>query len=509
MPLLVMISLSVASGLIIEFRGAPLKSDLSLWLYSEAHARGYREILPGFTAQTGRTVGLGLIPQQSLNTRMVSLFMTGRTEGELPDLVELEIADIGKYFRPPVNDVGLLPLNSYLSNSGFLEIPGTSAPGHEGANARSRSDGKIYTYRAGRWTVNTERSRPDAWIDRIVGSRLAPFSKQGIIFGVPHDVHPVTLSYRKDLWDEAGVDPEWAVAPDGVKRRPTWPEFQEKCLKFQMFWKTHGVRNRHAMELFQSQPDMLVCLLLQRHINVIDENGDLHLTDARTVQTVAFYAQLVAGLRQVAVEAAGGTGPWANDIIQGNICSFLTPDWRLTDLRRYAPDLAGKLRMMPLPRFESTDRAGRRCPEMDDAATSTWGGTMIGIARSSKHPDDAWKLIEFLDFSDVGLESRARNTNNLPPLRDYWDKPFFHQPDPFFGGQKTFEMYVDLADQIPPRFETWSSALGRYGLGYTLNQCTGYLRRGGSVEGLEEYAASQLARVERYVRRCIEHGTFQ
>jgi ABC-type glycerol-3-phosphate transport system substrate-binding protein len=254
---------------------------------------------------------------------------------------------------------------------------------------------------------------------------------------------------------------------------------------------------------------MLLCLLLQRHVNVIDESGALHLTDARTVQTLAFYAQLVAGARQVAVESAGGTGPWANDIIQGNICAFLTPDWRLPDLRRYAPGLAGKLRMMSLPLFETTNSEGHQVPDGSDAPTSTWGGTMVGITRASKHPDQAWKLIEFLDFSDVGLESRARSTNSLPPLRDYWDKPFFHEADPFFGGQKTFELYIELADQIPPRYETWSSTLGRYGLGYALNQCAAYLNRGGSPAGLEAFAAAQLGRVEAYVKRCIEHGTFE
>jgi len=503
-----MLCLSVASGVVVAVRRGPAKADVRLWLYSEEHARAYREVLPAFSAQTGKSVGLDLIPQQSLNTRLVSLFMSGRTEGELPDLVELEIADVGKYFRPTVNEVGLLPLNEYLGNSGFREIAGLSAPGREGDNARCQADRRIYTFRSGRWVFNPDRDRPDAWIDRIVPNRLSAWSKQGLIFGVPLDVHPVTLSYRQDLWAQAGIDPEW-VDEAGAKRRPTWREFQKKCLDFQWFWASRGVRDRHAMELFESQPDMLVCLLLQRRVTVVDETGALHLTDARTVQTVAFYAQMVAGQRRVAVESAGGAGPWANDIVQGNICAFLTPDWRLADLRQYAPQLMGKLRMMPLPRFEAVGPAGGNVPDMSDAPTSTWGGTMIGVTRSCKHPDDAWKLIECLDFSDTGIESRARNANSLPALRDYWDKPVFHEPDPLFGGQRTFELYIELADQAPARQETWSSTLGRYGLGFALNQCVAYLNKGGPPVGLEDYAASQLKRVEAYVKRCIDHGTFE
>jgi len=52
----------------------------------------------------------------------------------------------------------------------------------------------------------------------------------------------------------------------------------------------------------------------------------------------------------------------------------------------------------------------------------------------------------------------------------------------FYGGQKTFELYIELADQIPPRYETWSSTLGRYGLAYALNQATGYLKGGGPAQ---------------------------
>jgi len=43
---------------------------------------------------------------------------------------------------------------------------------------------------------------------------------------------------------------------------------------------------------------------------------------------------------------------------------------------------------------------------------------MIGITRSCKHPDDAWKAIEFLDFSPTGLESRApRHQQPASPAR--------------------------------------------------------------------------------------------
>ena len=42
----------------------------------------------------------------------------------------------------------------------------------------------------------------------FVSSRLAPWSKGGHLFGLPLDVHPVSITYRRDLYEQAGVDLE-------------------------------------------------------------------------------------------------------------------------------------------------------------------------------------------------------------------------------------------------------------------------------------------------------------
>ncbi len=303
---------------------------------------------------------------------MAALLMSRPDAAELPDLVELQLESVGQYFRPPVEAVGLLPLNTYLESRGIREIKTSADPGRPGWNARNLTDGQIYSFVGGRWQPSVPGTRPDAWIDRIVRNRLAPWSKRGVIFGVPHDVHPVTLTYRADLFAEAGVDLERVQLPDGSTRAPTWPEFQAKCLDFQAYWRAHGESGRHAMELFGSSPEALMCLLLQRHINLIDSDDVLHLSDPRVAQTVAFYATLVAGDSAIAGESGAGTGPWANDIAAGLLCAALTPDWRAQSLRDYAPSARGRLRMMPLPRFDASD-----------APTSTWGGTMIGIPRGA------------------------------------------------------------------------------------------------------------------------------
>ena len=463
--------------------------------------------------------------------------MYGGHARELPDAAEIEIGSIGRYLRPPPSEVGFLPLNHYLQNTGWREIatlndpgrPGWNArlipdksiyvfegkgwvprpgplypiaspdylggtgmreicsqsePGQNGWQARLVSDKHVYTFNGNRWSLNPVRDRPDAWIDRIVANRFAPWTKQGVIFGVPHDVHPVTITYRADLFLEAGID---------LASARTWPEFQELCLRFQQFRQSHGHALCHAIELPEGSSDGLVTMLLQRHVNLVDSAGGIHIADPKVALTLAFYARLVEGKEKIGAEASGGTGLWSNDLIAGNLCALLTPDWRANDARQYAPSLSGKLRMMPLPKFDETD-----------ARTSTWGGTMIGILRACPNRDAAWKLIECLYMSEEGLAARRKETDILPPLMDEWDKPVYHEPDRCFGGQKVSELYVELAREIPQRQVTPVTTLAGATLSVILHRATARVRAGGSA-GLELACQGWLNEADQDLRRRIEH----
>jgi arabinosaccharide transport system substrate-binding protein len=152
---------------------------------------------------------------------------------------------------------------------------------------------------------------------------------------------------------------------------------------------------------------------------------------------------------------------------------MITADWRVGYIKGYAPELAGKMRMMPLPIFEP-----------GDVPTSTWGGTMIGITKASKHPEAAWKLIEKLYFSKEGIAERRKHTDILPPITTLWSDPMFHQPDPYFGGQKGQELFVQLAKQLPRRYVTPATNLASMELTVVLTKAVSYIERHGS-QGLE------------------------
>jgi arabinosaccharide transport system substrate-binding protein len=466
-PILVMIVIALLSAIVIARRGSNdhVKADLDVWAFADAHYKAFRPLVDEYEREHHVKVNLELVVTRATNVRLASLFMTNPTSPDLPDLVEIEIGTIGRYFRAPLADVGFLPLNDRLKRSG--------------------------------------------WYDKVVKQRFAVWTKEGVIFGVPHDIHPTVITYRDDLFTEAGID---------LSQAKTWPQFHEACIRFRDYWKGR-VQYRHAVEMPEAAVDYVIVMLQQRGINLIDDHNRLYMTDPKVADTLAFYAQMVAGPRRVGGQSTGGTASFAKDLGDGNICAYISADWRITYIKRYSQHLAGKMRIMPLPIFDPGDKP-----------TGTWGGTMIGITKGCENPDEAWRLIEKLYFSKEGLASRRKYSDVLPPVISLWDDPVYHQPDPyfrplfvnpmyadlervtglrsqFFTGQMANEMLIALAREIPVRYVTPATGLATTALNSVLAKATDYIKERGAV-GLEPAIQGWLVEAERDVRQRMRQMRF-
>ena len=420
-PILVMTIIAAVTGAVALRRHEPPRKTLTVWVFAEDHYTTYKPQVEAYEKLARVSVDLQLVQAAALSRRLQAVFADQLTGEGVPDVVEVEVGQVGKFFRPPLDEIGFEPVEPMLRAAGLY--------------------------------------------DRVVKERFSSWTKQGVIFGVPHDVHPVGITYREDLFREAGID---------LSAARTWPEFQQMCRQFQEYWRQKGYPTRHATELPGAKSDVLTIMLLQRGINLVDDRGGVHLADPKVAQTIAFYARCVTGSDAIGSESGDGDGPLTRDLRFGNLCAFITADWRLGRFKQLGgEELRGKLRFMPLPRFDPTD-----------APTASWGGTMIAILRASPHKKEAWDLIEHLYFDRVGVEAQRQVTHILPPDKTMWDAPSYHQPDPYFGGQHVDELLIDMARQIPPHYVTPASNIASVYLQQVLHRANGYVKDHGS-DGLE------------------------
>src|SRR5207249_17455 len=139
---------------------APKHTTLSYWTFARTHYLAYQQAVPSFeVAQPGVKVDLQLVAAAAVTTRLQAAFWA---DLDVPDLVEVEISRAGSFFRGPLKDVGFRDLTDKIHRSGL-------------------------------------------W-DGIAQARVAPYTRRGHIFGLPRDVHPVQLPYRRHIIDNEGLD---------------------------------------------------------------------------------------------------------------------------------------------------------------------------------------------------------------------------------------------------------------------------------------------------------------
>lgn len=477
-PLLVLLVVAGLTGALVALRPAPERATLDYWIFAEAHRHELTPILDGFARDHGITYDLDLVAGNALGTRLESLFMSQARGPQVPDLVNVEIHQVGRFFRPPVEGMGMLDLTPFFETRGERRIASLDDPGRAGWAAQ-HSDGTIHVHDGRTWRRDAGRTRGDTWKDRIIPARFAPWMKSGRIMGAPQDVHPMTITYREDLFRAAGVD---------LAACRTWPEFHRACLRMQDHWRAQGVRPRHAMELFEAGCDLVQLMLLQRGVNLVEADGRVRLADPLVAETLAFYATLVAGPERIGVDAGLNI---AVELDAGSICACFTPDWRIFYLRHHAPTgadgkrrMEGTLRMMPLPRFSD-----------GDAPTSTWGGTCAVIPKTCPDPELAFAAIERAFYSREGLDARLAINSMLPPVPELWDHPLLHQDDPLYGGQRINELFIALAAHLPERVMTPATSLAMEALNQVQGKAVAHVRRHGS-EGLETACDAWLRAAE-------------
>src|ERR1017187_6695811 len=418
-PLVIVLLMLVSGGWLLFHPVPPNAATLRLWTFANVHADAYRQALPGFEIQhPGVTVDVELVHGDAVTSRLQSAFWASL---DVPDLVEVEISAAGTFFRGPVADVGFVDLTDWLKQSGYL--------------------------------------------DRIVKSRFSPYTSRGHVFGLPHDVHPVMLAYRRDLFERLGIDAD---------KLQTWDDFVHEGRRV----TRRG--EQYMIQFSDVTSQNLEMLLFQRGGGYFDANGDLLMDNEITVETIKWYIPLVAGSHLIASDPGSSDQAFTKAVEDGYILSFICPDWRSRLTERNVPQMAGKMALMPLPAFAP---GGRR--------TSTWGGTMLGITKHCRNKELAWQLAQYLYFDREQLAARFRATNILSPLKAAWDLPVLRESSPYWCGQPIGELYAQLAEQVPPQYASPFASLAKDKLGQVVSaRATDYESNG--EEGFDTFVRARL-----------------
>jgi len=251
------------------------------------------------------------------------------------------------------------------------------------------------------------------------------YSYAGNTYGVESALCPCVYYYRKDIFDEVGIDPN---------AFETYDDFIEGGQKLK---KETG---SHMLPLDTVGSGYFLLFMLQNDGNIFDNKGNVVLDSPQSIEALHLYYDLAykyeAAYTTAEFWGAGLTAAYKD----GTVAGVIGPDW-YSDyvMKESLKELSGKWHAAVMPVFKP---GGRR--------TTVWGGTGMGVTKQSKHPEIAWEILRYTYMTKENQVKRYLEIRYFPTMLDALEDPrIVDAEDPFFGGQKLGALFAKVAPGVP------------------------------------------------------------
>lgn len=304
----------------------------------------------------------------------------------------------------------------------------------------------------------------------FVEAAWSPAVNDGRVYGVPWDIGPVGMYYRKDFFDEAGIDPESLA---------TYDAYVEAGKEISS--KLDGVAMTGLDLSGQgTNPSDYTIFLNQQGGQFLTPDGKINFTNEESFRAV----ELVKRFKDegVAVNTISYDERLRN-ISNGEVATSLAAVWNTGSLKTSVAGQSGKWGIAKLPAFEE---GGPR-----DASLS---GSVLVISSQSGRQDAAFEFIRQALLTNAGQDEQWAN-GLFPSWRPYWETPVFGRRDEYFdlsigeafagiaAGSAPLDYGPNFLDFRGPLLDAYGSFLnGRSSLEEAMGRAE---KRAASASGLE------------------------
>ncbi len=262
------------------------------------------------------------------------------------------------------------------------------------------------------------------------------FGEPGAVYGIPMDIGPMALYYRKDLF-----------AKNGIKVPATWDEFYTAAKQI----KAMGAL---ITDLPPDQPAWFTSLAWQNGAKWFSNDNSkwtVNLTDDKSTQVADYWQKLIdeklvdtiPGLAEPQWKALDSDKEW----------SLIGAAWTTKLLAFSAPKTAGKWAVAPLPQWQA-----------GGTASGNWGGSTAFVFKGSKHPYEASKFATWAFSAPEALALNNANGGQYPATTEgQASLPALKEGLPYYGGQKVWEVFATAAAGVDPSFQWGPTMTQTYG----------------------------------------------
>ncbi|MFI7500145.1 extracellular solute-binding protein [Streptomyces sp. NPDC049687] len=253
----------------------------------------------------------------------------------------------------------------------------------------------------------------------------------GTMVGFPIDCGPVAHYYMPAVFEKAGLPFE----PEDVSRElDTWEKFLDAGVQLK--------KRLPGTYLLTDITSVFTMSVNQGTKNYVDK--DRHFIGDQEHIRTAWDRAVDAKRRGIVSQLVSGTPDQLSATESGKLPSQLNASWATSDIKLGVPKTKGKWRVA-------------NCP----GGPSNIGGSFLAITKACREPEKAFEVITWLlnaanqaqGFVDAGLFPSTPASYGMSKLQE---------PDPFFGGQVTMDVFGPAAQKIPITYNSpYDIALGQ------------------------------------------------
>lgn len=252
------------------------------------------------------------------------------------------------------------------------------------------------------------------------------------VYAIPQDTGPMAMFYRKDLFEEYGVD---------VPR--TWAEFA--AVAEAVHDQDSSVQITHFP---QRDTGWFAGLASQNGARWAEIDGDkwlVDIDDAPSDEVAKYWQDLID--RGLVANMQGFSEQWNKALADGKLLTWVSAVWGNATLASNVPTTSGKWAVAPMPIWEEGEHTA-----------ANWGGSTTAVMRGSDHPYEAAQFALWLNTDPDSLKLLNENGGLYPATKDGLDLPFLKQPSEFYGGQHIFDVFAQAAGNVDAEF-IWSPTM--------------------------------------------------
>lgn len=244
------------------------------------------------------------------------------------------------------------------------------------------------------------------------------------VYSLPWDSGPVIVFYRRDLYEQAGIDPA---------KIETWDDFLEAGKK--MLAATGGKVKMGTIDV-GADDAWFRMLANEQGCSYFDAKGEtITVNQPGCVNAL----ETIKKLWDAGLLAVGDWGQQIQNVKAGAVAGSLYGGWYEGTIRSNAPELSGKWGVYPIP---AAAKGGVRAANL--------GGSSLAITATSKNKEAAWAYIQYALTTTEGQISMLKNRGLVPSLLAALQDPYVKQPQEYWGGQPIWTDLLATMDKIPP-----------------------------------------------------------